>query len=161
VLLALLALGVPAAASATPAGGPSADLGVYMTSYRVGIGPSHTFRVGEQTAFEIDIVNSGSDPAAKVVLVDTLPTGFRLASVATGLGKTRPKPFFSCAVAPGEVTCSLKAPVPVGSKSLYVLGSFGPKGLGLQTNAAVVSSATHDPAGDNNKATAPVEVVKR
>jgi uncharacterized repeat protein (TIGR01451 family) len=159
VAAGVAALGLPVFSPAANLGGPSADLGVYVTPLRVGISEALNFRPGELAALQIDVVNLGSDPAQRVVVADTLPAGFHATRVATGLGRTKPKPFFACALAQTKVTCALKAPLQLGTKSLYVVGRFG-KNLGLVTNDVVVSSATHDPAGDNNEAKTVVSIVR-
>lgn len=129
----------------------TADLGVTMNA------PS-TAKNGSTLIYSIDVSNAGIDAARNLVMVDSLPYGTVFQAVtATG---------WTCATPPvgkpgGTVTCQID-PLASGAR---VATSIGVKvkahsGKGVLTNAATVSSDTHDPNTSNNTASVSTTVVK-
>ena len=120
-------------ASITP---PQADLAVTKTV------DDATPDVGDVVTFTVEVTSSGPDTAQDVTVADALPTGLSYIGDSTTQGSYDPATgiwTIGAVTAPGTVTLTLQTTV------------VGPAPA---TNTATVDSATHDPDGSNDTASA-------
>jgi uncharacterized repeat protein (TIGR01451 family) len=130
----------------------SADVAVTTT------GPS-SVTAGSNATYTVTVTNSGPNPAAGVVLTDTLPAGSVLVSM-TPAG-TNPDSF-SQATSNGTVTETAGGNIAAGSTDSFTLVVSAPSSLAAGSNfsnSASVSSSTPDPNTANNSATASGSIV--
>ena len=109
---------------------------------------------GEQTTFTISVTNNGPSDAANTELVDNLPTGWTVVSLANATGG-------SCANTATAVTCTTPSLADGATMSVEVtalVGSTHP--AGPQTNTAVADSDTEDRNPANNTAVDSISVTR-
>jgi|GEM_PF-1749578 len=101
--------------------------------------------VGDNLTYTITVTNRGPDPATKVVVTDTLPSGVTFVSASPW-----------CVHSAGVVTCNLGT-IPAGD-SVTITIVVTPTAPGTISNTATVTSDTLDPNTANNSDTEPTEV---
>ena len=99
---------------------------------------------GSTATWSLTVDNLGPNPAANVVVTDTLPSRLTFDSA----------PGCSYAPATRVVTCSLATLASGGSSTFTLSTTVSGKGGGWITNTAQVTSATADPSTANNSSTA-------
>jgi uncharacterized repeat protein (TIGR01451 family)/CSLREA domain-containing protein len=119
----------------------SADLAVTQTA------PKDPTVLGSPVTYTATVRNNGPQPAAGVVLTDTLPSGSKLVSAK---GAT-------CSGAP--VVCQVPDLAP-GTSTVVTIKASAPR-IGVATNKAVVTGAYSDPDLTNNTSTVSSTVVAR
>ncbi len=113
---------------------------------------------GDQVTYVLTVRNSGlSDAAADVTLVDTLPTGFTVASVSAAAS-------WACPFAVGDstLTCTRSTSLAAGASApvVSVVVDVDPsQAAGSYDNTAIVGSATTDPDPSDNTVTDPTAVI--
>jgi uncharacterized repeat protein (TIGR01451 family) len=135
------------AATTTPVG-IQADLMVTKTAVQAAVVP------GAELAYTITVVNQGSSGAEAVRLADAVPAGTSFVSLAAPAGWTCDTP---AAGAAGPITCTrglLPALAPPQTFTLVVRVEAGTPAGSALANTATVSTATPDPVGTNDSATA-------
>jgi uncharacterized repeat protein (TIGR01451 family) len=147
VALLVIGMGLALAFTSGAAFAQSADLSVTISN--------PTVIAGNNVTYTISVQNSGTDLATLMSLNDPLPAGTSFVSMTQNSG-----PSLSCTTPAvgggGTVTCST-ATLPVGAAATFELVlAVGANVAGGTTisNTATVSSATPDPVGVNNAATA-------
>ncbi len=117
----------------------SADVGVAMTGTMVGL-------TGSTLTFTITVSNQGPSTAESIRVIDTLPDGTTyLTASGTGWG---------CKDAGQTVTCDTTEIDPLGQAPNIIITATAPNTGDSVQDTVEVSSATHDPAMDNNTAIA-------
>ncbi|WP_106815001.1 DUF7507 domain-containing protein [Microbacterium timonense] len=97
---------------------------------------------GSDFGYTLTVTNAGPSVARGVVVSDTLPAAFALASAPAG-----------CSVAGSTLTC-LAGDVTVGQEvTVRVEGALDATAIGTVSNTATVSSATPDPDPSDNAST--------
>jgi uncharacterized repeat protein (TIGR01451 family) len=132
-------------------GAPSADVAVTKTAPAV-------ISAGQNIVYSIQAVNGGPDAAANVTLTDSLPGNLTFVSLSSPAGWTCLTPAVG---AGGTVSCSI-ATLAASAGGVFTLTANVPAGTATGTvydNFATISSATADPASENNSATAGTVVV--
>jgi uncharacterized repeat protein (TIGR01451 family) len=104
---------------------------------------------GGPLAFVLTATNLGPDAAAQVVVSDPLPAGVAFDRAASDL---------RCDESNGTVACDLGDLSAGQAESVTVVVSVDRTASGVLSNTATVASATTDPVGGNNSATAAVSV---
>jgi uncharacterized repeat protein (TIGR01451 family) len=99
-------------------------------------------RVGQGLKYTLVVLNSGPAAAANTTVVDFLPGGVRLVTVASTQG--------SCSTAGRLVSCNLGT-LPSGASETVAI-SVIPQTRGTITNTAAVAALTPDPNLANNAA---------
>jgi uncharacterized repeat protein (TIGR01451 family) len=100
---------------------------------------------GDEFAYQINVTNSGPDPAERVVLVDTWPVGLDApTNLEPGCGYTS---------ATRKLTCDLGTIRPHGVAILGFAARTNAAATGTLSNTATVDSATFDPIETNNRDT--------
>lgn len=140
-LLVALTLGSHAGAVSAPGGARGLPLAVSDLSVTVTDSPDPV-SAGAPLQYVLDVSNAGPDPAAAVVLTDTLPAGVTFGS-ATGLDWT-------CDESTGTVTCT-RDDAAVGSVPGVTIVVTAPAEGASLTNEAAVASSTSDPDLGNNE----------
>jgi uncharacterized repeat protein (TIGR01451 family) len=106
-------------------------------------------QTGASLTYTIQVTNNGPDAASSVVLTDPLPAGSAFVSAAGGM---------SCTHNSGIVNCTTPQ-IASGSSATVLLTVTAPQQATTLSNTASVSSATTDPNGTNNSATAATSVI--
>ena len=114
--------------------GPQADLSIEKTDESGG-----TVTAGESLIYTLTIEHAGGDPAANVVVTDSLPTGVTLVD---GDGCVEGPP--------GTLTCDLGDMNPGEIETIQIEVLVDPSVTGSLFNEASVSSNTQDPDLGNN-----------
>ena len=128
-----------------PPAAPRADLSVTKTTSPGATAP------GDRIGFTLTVHNEGPDPAADVVLIDTLPSELVFVS-ATGDG-------WACAAPAPTLTCT-RAQLASGATAIVTLVVTAPR-AGTFTNSARVGASTADPSAANNIGSSNVQVGER
>jgi uncharacterized repeat protein (TIGR01451 family) len=128
-----------------PPAPPRADLSLTKTI------SSAVAESGDQISYLLAVHNNGPDPAADLVITDTLPAGLTFVS-ATGDG-------WVCTNVSPTITCS-RAQLALGATSTVTLVVTTAAG-GTIANTAGVSASTNDPTAANDVASATVSVTSR
>jgi uncharacterized repeat protein (TIGR01451 family) len=103
--------------------------------------------VGQPLAYMIVVGNQGPDPAANVVITDTLPAGVTIANMpATCSGVS-------------TIVCDIGYLAAGGGTSL-VINTYAPMTAGVITNSVTVASGTADPNPNNNFATEHTTIIE-
>lgn len=118
----------------------SADLGVTKS------GPASAVR-NQNVSYTITVSNAGPSDAASVALSDPLPANATFVSMTQTAG-----PVFTCTA--GTANCSIATLTSGASATFTLVLHSNAGGTGNLSNVATVSSATSDPNGTNNSATA-------
>ena len=127
-------------------GAPSADLSVAKS-----VDPALAV-TGDLITYTLQVANAGPDPAADVVVTDTLPDSVSLVSAA-GVG-------WACDLAGNVATCR-NASVAVGTASpITVVATANHGGIDV-TNAASAVATTSDPAAANNTSSVTSRIAAR
>jgi uncharacterized repeat protein (TIGR01451 family) len=103
-------------------------------------GPSGRQPTGRDMTYTLTVTNNGPDPAADVVVTDTLPASVTFVSATPSQG--------SCGQAAGIVTCNLGTLGNGATATITIV--VRPTQAGLITNVAAVSTSTPDPVADND-----------
>ena len=138
-------------ASTLVSGGTSTDMAVTKT------GPA-TVQAGQNIVYTIPAINNGPDTATTVQLSDTLAGNQTFVSLSSPAGWTCTTPAVG---AGGTVNCTIPT-LASGAGGTFTLTTNVPAGTPAGTsydNIATVSSATPDPAPENNSGTAGTLVV--
>jgi uncharacterized repeat protein (TIGR01451 family) len=106
-------------------------------------------QAGASLTYTIQVTNNGPNAASSVVLSDPLPAGTTFVSATGGM---------SCSHNSGVVNCTT-AQIASGSSATVLLTVTAPQQATTLSNTASVSSATTDPNGSNNSATAATSVI--
>jgi len=126
--------------------GQSADLSIVKSHSGAG-------RIGENTAFQLEVTNDGPSTATGVSVVDTLPRGLEF------VDSTGSDPLWTCVASETDadsgttpVTCSLAADLGprLIAPELVLNASVGALAYPSVENTAVVAAQTPDPDADNN-----------
>jgi uncharacterized repeat protein (TIGR01451 family) len=99
---------------------------------------------GADQSFRLTIVNDGPSLARGVTVSDPLPADF----TATGVDRD------DCTVIAGVVQCTIGDLAPGATAEVMVSGTLAAGATGTLSNTASTSSATPDPDGSDNSATA-------
>jgi uncharacterized repeat protein (TIGR01451 family) len=129
----------------------AADLAVAVT------GPS-SVTAGTDATYTITLANGGPNPAAGVVLTDTLPAG----AVFGSLTQTAGSDPFTLSQSGGTATATAAASVAAGSSDTFALVVSAPSSLtpgSAFSDTASANSPTADPNATNNSATAAGSIV--
>jgi|GEM_PF-2710598 uncharacterized repeat protein (TIGR01451 family) len=100
---------------------------------------------GDEFAYQINVTNTGPDPAEGVVLVDTWPVGLD--------APTNLEPGCGYSSATRKITCHVGPIRPHGVLILGFAARTNAAASGTLSNTATVDSATFDPVDANNRAT--------
>ena len=114
--------------------GTQADLSISKS------GPSGRQPTARDMTYMLTVSNAGPDPAAGVVVTDTLPPTVTFVSATPSQG--------ACVHDSGVVTCELGGLGSAGGVTIDIV--VRPTQAGLITNTASVTATTGDPLGDNN-----------
>jgi uncharacterized repeat protein (TIGR01451 family) len=106
-------------------------------------GPAGRAPTGQNMTYTVTVTNNGPDPAADVVVTDTLPPTVTFISANPSQG--------SCLQAAGIVTCNLGALGSLASATITIV--VRPTQAGQITNVASVTASTEDAIDGNNSAT--------
>ena len=105
---------------------------------------------GQNLTYTITVANNGPDPAASVVLTDTLPASTTFVSLSTPAGWSCTTPAVG---AGGSISCST-ASMSVGAATFMLTVAVAPSATGTISNTATVGSSTNDPTPANNSSVA-------
>ncbi|MDJ0349910.1 hypothetical protein [Cryobacterium sp. PH29-G1] len=129
--------------------GQSADLSIVKSHSGAG-------RIGENTAFQLEVTNDGPSTATGVSVLDTLPRGLEFVDSAGS------DPLWNCVAAETDaeagttpVSCVLSADLGPRQTAPVLVVNAAVNALAYPTveNVAVVSAVTPDPDADNNEST--------
>ncbi len=123
----------------TPTG--QADLAVTKTA-------TASVQAGAAITYTIGIRNFGPGAASNVTIIDTLPAGTTFVTLNDGP--------WNCTRNGATITCTGNAPV--GTNSTITVVVNAPQQSGIVTNTVQITSATTDPNGGNNSASASTSV---
>jgi uncharacterized repeat protein (TIGR01451 family) len=129
---------------------PTADLTIAKTT------ATTSAKAGTTLSYTIVATNNGPDSAVNVSVADTLPSSLLFQSITAPAG-------FTCTTPPvgasGTITCTALTLANGASASFTLAVGIAPGATGSIVNSASTTSATTDPNGGNNAASAePVTV---
>jgi uncharacterized repeat protein (TIGR01451 family) len=124
--------------------GAQADLRILKT------GPSGRQPTGRDMTYTISVTNDGPDPAAGVIVTDTLPASATFVSATPSQG--------SCLHDSGVVTCDLGTIGSGGSATIDIV--VKPTQAGTITNIASVTATTGDPVSTNNSSSVDTSICR-
>ena len=134
----------PPPPSSQPPSAASADVSVTKTA-------PGTANVGDTVAFTLTVRNGGPDPAASVVVRDTLPAELSYVSATGPSGVT-------CSASGQAVQCTTPSLAASATVTITVRAKVAGGAGGSVTNVGTVSSATADPTSSNNSSSAVVSI---
>ena len=102
--------------------------------------------VGANATFQVNILNSGPDPATGTILTDNVPYGMTILSAITTVGTT--------SVSGNTISIGLGTLAPGATATLTVVAQASANAVGTATSTASIAANEQDPNPSNNSATA-------